>query len=300
MLDVSIASSRSLAPAQEIPLSLDEMIYSVTSGALADSGLRISDIHGSVMAASDLYDGRAISTMTLTGSTGSFRKSEMRVCNDSLAALMLAAAEVESGDADAVIVGTWSKLSDASRESIVPLAIEPVFGRGLGYHPGAVSALRESGEVGRATVVTGTAVAGMDVATAMVLTRGGGATAPRGRIRSFGASTGSYLVPRHPLLEPLSQSARRALRASGIEIEDVSAVWVAGLIGVPAAQVAAALGVGLDRVRRGADVQADLGYAAGLTVLHAALQAGREGPVLVVSGGGIGLENTFATVVDVA
>lgn len=304
MLDVSIASSRSLAPAQEIPLSLDEMIYSVTSGALEESGLGISDVHGSVMAASDLYDGRAISTMTLTGSTGSFHKSEMRVCNDSLAALMLAAAEVGSGEADAVIVGTWSKLSDASRDAIVPLAIEPVFGRGLGYHPDAVVALRESGETGQATCVAGSEVAGVDVATAMVLTRGGQAAAAainqRGRIRSFGASTGSYLVPRHPLLEPLAQSASRALAAAAIGIEDVSAVWVAGLVGVPALRVAAVLGVDPDRVRRAADMRADLGYAAGLTALHAALQAGKQGPVMVVSGGGIGLENTFATVVDVA
>jgi hypothetical protein len=305
VLDVSIASSRSLAPAEEIPLSLDEMIYSVTSGALEDSGRSISDVHGSVMAASDLYDGRAISTMTLTGSTGSFHKSEMRVCNDSLAALMLAAAELESGAAEALIVGTWSKLSDARRDAIVPLAIEPVFGRGLGYHPDAVVALRESAETGRAAQVEGSVVAGVDVATAMVLTQGAAASppraaTPRGRIRSFGASTGSYLVPRHRLLEPLAQSAARALQAAGLGIEDVSAVWVAGLIGIPAPRVAAALGADPDRVRRGADTRADLGYAAGLTVLHAALQAGEQGPVLVVSGGGIGLENTFATVVDVA
>jgi hypothetical protein len=300
MLDVSIASSRSLAPAQEIPLSLDEMIYSVTSGALEDSGLGISDVRGSVMAASDLYDGRAISTMTLTGSTGSFHKSEMRVCNDSLGALMLAAAEVGSGAADAVIVGTWSKLSDATRDAIVPLAIEPVFGRGLRYHPDAVVALRESGETGRATCVAGSAVSAVDVATAMVLTRGGLATTPKGRIRSFGASTGSYLIPRHPLLEPLAQSASRALAAAAIGIEDVSAIWVAGLVGVPAQQVAAALGVHSDQVRRNADMRDDLGYAAGLTALHTALQADEQRPVLVVSGGGIGLENTFATVVDVA
>jgi hypothetical protein len=300
VLDVSIASSRSLAPAPEIPLALDEMIYSVTSGALADSGRGIGDVHGSVMAASDLYDGRAISTMTLTGSTGSFRKSEMRVCNDSLAALMLAAAEVESGEADALIVGTWSKLSDASRDTIVPLAIEPVFNRGLGYHPGAVVALRESAASGQVTTVAGAQVASVDTATAMVLERGVTATASRGRIRSFGAATGPYLVPGGPLLDPLASSARRALDAAGISIGDVTAVWAAGLLGVTASQLAAALGTAAERVRRDAGDWADLGYAAGLSALHGALNAGEPGPVLVVSGGGTGHQNTFATVVDVA
>jgi acetyl-CoA acetyltransferase len=299
VLDVRIASSKSLAPAPEIPLALDEMIYSVTSGALADAGRGIGDVHGSVMAASDLYDGRAISTMTLTGSTGSFHKSEMRVCNDSLAALMLASAEIESGDAEALIVGTWSKLSDAPRDTIVPLAMEPVFARGLGYHPDTVVALRESRDTGRVAVVTQSQVAPVDVATAMVLCRPGSATAPLGRIRSFGASTGPYLIPQRPLLEPLAQSASRALRAAGISIEDLTTVWVAGMSGIAVTEVAAALGAAPERVRRDTDASADLGYAAGLTALHAAL-GGEPGLMMVVSGGGAGLENTFATVVDVA
>src|SRR5712671_8216374 len=102
-MHVNIAGSSTLVPRPDIPMALDEMIYTATSHALADAGLSIDDISGSFMAASDLYDGRAISTMTLTGSTGSFHKNEMRVCNDSLAALMLAAAEIAAGAAEAVI-----------------------------------------------------------------------------------------------------------------------------------------------------------------------------------------------------
>jgi hypothetical protein len=286
-----------LAPETEIPLSLDEMIYSVTSGALEDSGLSMSDIHGSFMAASDLYDGRAISTMTLTGSTGSFRKSEMRVCNDSLAALMLAAAEVASGEADAVIVCSWSKLSDASRNSIVGLAIEPAFGRGLGYHPEAVVALRESFESRTTTLVEPALVTGMDVASAMVLTRPGRTSRDLGRILSFGAATGSYLVPRHPLLEPLGLSSKRALSVAEVDVNALTSVWVAGLIGISNSRVADAIGVDESLVRRAVDPQADLGYAAGLTALHHALAAD-QGPALIVAGGGIGQENTFATVVE--
>jgi hypothetical protein len=298
VLDVHIAGSCSLPPSPEIPLALDEMIYEVTSGALADSGLSMRDIHGSYMAASDLYDGRAISTMTLTGSTGSFHKSEMRVCNDSLAALMLAAAEVASGGAEAVIVCTWCKLSDASREEIVPLAIEPVFHRPLGYHPDAVLALRRSAEIGAPTAVAEVRVAPADVATAMVLTsRPAGSR--RARVVSFGASNGSYLIPGQPVLEPLTQSATRALGRAGRDIGDMVTVWAGGLPLIPSREIASALGVDEDRLRRLADVPTDLGYAAGLTHVHAALDSGQRGPVLVVSGGGIGVENTFATVVEV-
>jgi hypothetical protein len=299
VLDVHIASSRSLPPEAEIPQSLDELIYSVTAGAVADSGLSMGEIHGSYMAASDLYDGRAISTMTLTGSTGSFHKSEMRVCNDSLAALMLAAAEVAAGEADAVIVCTWSKLSDAARDQIVPLAIEPVFHRSLGYHPDAVVALRRSAEAETTTVTAQVPVASADVAAAMVLTARP-TPSSRGRVISFGASNGPYLGSRGPVLEPLSQATARALQVANIGVSGVSDVWVGGLPSIPSADIASALNLDPGRIRRLTPTPTDLGYAAGLAHLHGALDAGPPGPALVVSAGGIGFENAFATVVEVA
>jgi hypothetical protein len=273
------------------------MIYDVVSGALEDSGLSMSDIHGSFMAASDLYDGRAISTMTLTGSTGSFHKSEMRVCNDSIAALMLAASEIANGEAEAVIVCSWCKLSDASRDSIVGLAMEPAFARGLGYHPSAVASLRESAATGAPTIVAPETVDSMDVATALILTRPGRTNTSFGSVRSFGAATGSYLVPRQPLLEPLATSAQRALDVAGQRRADLTGVWVAGLVGISDTQIALALGVEQSHIRRPLGARADLGYAAGLTALNHAL-SDAKGPALLVAGGGIGQENTFATVVE--
>src|SRR5260370_35684230 len=113
-MHVNIAGSSTLAPRPDIPMALDEMIYTATSHSLADPGLSINDASGSFMAASDLYDGRAISTMTLTGSTASFHKNESRVCNDSLAALMLAAAGLPAGAAKAVVVSPGSRHSAAA------------------------------------------------------------------------------------------------------------------------------------------------------------------------------------------
>jgi len=84
---------------------LEDVIYFAASGAVADAGTSIKEIDAVSMASSDLLDGRAISTMTLTGSTGSFQKSEMRVCSDGLAALALAIAECRAGLAERVLGG---------------------------------------------------------------------------------------------------------------------------------------------------------------------------------------------------
>jgi hypothetical protein len=213
--------------------------------------------------------------------------------------LMLAAAEVAAGEANAVIVCTWSKLSDADRNRIVHLAIEPVFHRSLGFHPDAVVGLRESAESGVVTLVEQVDVAPADVAAAMVLTREPRPSS-KGRVVGFGASNGSYLVPKHALLQPLAQSAERALKASGTVRGDLTGVWVGGFPRISSERIAETLGVTSEQVHRVTDVPTDLGYAAGLVHVHAALDSGVSGRALVVAGGGIGLENTFGAVVEVA
>jgi hypothetical protein len=297
---VNVAGSFGLSPSPDIPMALDEMIYAVTSGALADADLRIGDVSGSFMAASDLYDGRAISTMTLTGSTGSFHKNEMRVCNDGLAALLLGAAEVASGAARAVIVCSWSKLSDASRDSIVPLALEPALHRSLHFHPDAVFALRESAEHKRPATVLPSKIVSRDVANALIVTENGSSRRRRGSVLGVGAATGPYLRPGDPVLAPVASAARAALASAGRGFEELRSVRVADLQAIDDVDIAAALGVAESVVLRQQERQADLGYAAGLNGVHEAMTVGDPGLCLVVSAGGLGLENSYAVLVDVA
>jgi hypothetical protein len=300
VIPVNIASTVISGPAPEIPAALDEMIYSVTSKALAGAGLNLRDLSGAFMAASDLYDGRAISTMTLTGSTGSFHRNEMRVCNDSLAALMLAAAEIASGSADAVILCSWCKLSDADRDRITPLALEPVMTRPLAAHPEAVVSLRKSAAEGQLTLVRPSPLAGADVAVAMVLSATGRTASAAGTVLGVGASNGRYLVPGDPLLAPVAAAAGAALANAGCDLGDVAAVHVGGLHLAEDGELAGVLAVPPGKLTRQRERWADLGYAAGLSALHDALTGGGTGIQLIVSAGGAGYENAFATVVEVA
>lgn len=297
-LRIGIAGRYALRAQPEVAGSLDEMIYAVTSGALADAGIAIGEVSGVCMSSSDLNDGRAISTMTLTGSTGSFGRTEMRVCNDGLAAVWLGAAEVGAGDADVLIVCAWNKFSDVvSPEAIPALALEPSMHRGLGYHPDAVLSLRRSAETGT-VVTTGPApLEPHDGAAAIVLVGPDRTADARAAVVGTGASTGPYLRPGEPVLGPVAAAAAAACRSAGVAVTDLAGVLVAGVHAIDDAELAEAVGVSVERLSRAPRRWVDTGYAAGLLGLDAALD--EPGTRLVVSAGGLGVENAHAVVVEV-
>ena len=298
-MHIGLAGSSALVPQAEIVGSLDELIYAVTSTALTNGQMTIDDVEGVCMASSDLNDGRAISTMTLTGSTGSFHKTEMRVCNDGLAALLLAAAEVASGAADGLIVCAWTKFSDVpDPEAITPLSLEPAFNRPLHYHPGAVLKLRESFETRSITVTDDIPITPHDVAVAHVIVREGHPKAGNIAFTGFGSAMGPYLRPGEPVLKPIVTAATFALKMGGRTAADLVKVYVAGMHRVVDAKIAEALGVLESTIVRQRPRWADLGYAAGLNSLSNALQDGVTGPTLIVSAGGLGLENANAVLME--
>jgi len=296
---IAISGRAVLGPSDELPMALDELIFAVVADALGDAQLSIGDIDGVCMSASDLNDGRAISTMTLTGSTGSLGKSEMRVCNDSLAAAWLGSAEIASGAADALIVCSWSKLSDATPDAIKPLALEPAFHRGLGFHPGAIVALRESHDGGVTTVMPPPRTKPVDAAVAMILTRVEPERPPDVSLIGFGSAMGPYLRPGEPLLGSLSAAADRACAQAAVGRDELRKVVVAGLQEVADERLCQALAVPEDRLERLAPRWADLGYAAGLLGVSRVLDVSDPGVSLVVSAGGIGLENAYGAVVQI-
>lgn len=297
-LKVKVVGYAVLDPAPEIPLPLEEMIYRVTSQALANAGMDVTDVDGACMAASDLHDGRAISTMTLTGSTGSFHKTEMRMCNDSLSAAIFAAAEINAGAAEALIVCSWTKFSDVDAEHIRPLAIEPVFHRALGFHPGVITRLWESKDHATPTRTGSSSITTGDVAVATVVTAAAHPAAASSALTGFGASMGSYLIPSNSLLQPLREAADRACENAGTSLSSIERVVVAGMQDIDEITLAEALQVSVDRLRRQGDGRMDLGYAAGLTALIEEVARDSSGSVLVLSAGGIGLQNTYGVVLE--
>lgn len=296
---IGIAGWYSVSPAREVPVSLDELIYSVTSSALDKSGMTIDDIGAVSMAASDLNDGRAISTMTLTGSTGSYHKTEMRVCNESLAALWLGAAEIVTDTAPAIMICAWNKASDsADPVAIDALAMEPVATRPLNFHPDAILALRQSAERGVPTLTRERARIPMDTASALVIVAADDPRASGIVMTGHGSAQGPYLRPGDPVLRPLQLAAQAAMRTSGKSAAEFSTVSVAGLSRIDDDEIASALGVSTDVITRQQPDGVDLGYAGGLTAVTAALESGLSGPTLFVSAGGLGAENAHAIVLE--
>ncbi|RFA08530.1 hypothetical protein B7R54_04295 [Subtercola boreus] len=288
-----------LPPSAEIPGALDELIYSATSEALVAAKMTIGEIDGVCMASSDLNDGRAISTMTLTGSSGSFHKSEMRVCNDGLAAVWMGAAEVGSGAAETLMVASWNKFSDVVDPAAIPaLALEPSMHRSLKYHPDAILSLRESAESGTVVITSAEPLQPNDTATAVVITADGHPKAGDLVLSGFGSSTGPYLRPGEPVLKPTQAAAAAALAFAGVDASRLSRVFVAGLHRIASADIAAALSVPESAIVREDPQTADLGYAAGLVALVHALNSGIDGPTLVISAAGLGVESANAVLVE--
>ena len=299
-LAVGIAGWSLLPPQPEIAGALDELIYASTSAALHHSGMTINQIDGVCMASSDLNDGRAISTMTLTGSSGSFHKSEMRVCNDGLAAIWMGAAEIGAGAAQALMICAWNKFSDVvDPQAIRPLALEPTMHRALGYHPDAVLSLRQSQETGVPVFTTAaTAVKPCDTAAALILTSADHPLAGTNALTGFGSSTGPYLRPGEPVLAPLQRAVDAALKSAGATGEAITAVYVGGYTPIASTELAAALDLPVAKIVRQNPQPAELGYAAGLVALANALNDRVEGLTLIVSGAGLGLEYANAVVLE--
>lgn len=109
-----------------------------------------------------------------------------------------------------------------------------------------------------------------------------------------------YLLPREDVLEPVRAAADDAMKRLGLAAADLESVVVAGLHQVDDSAIASALGVPVANVTRQADRWADLGYAAGMLGVAQVAASERRGVSLVVSAGGLGFENAFAAVVNVA
>lgn len=299
-LRIGIAGWSVLPPKAEIPGALDELIYAATSAAVSNADMKIADIDGVCMASSDLNDGRAISTMTLTGSSGSFHKSEMRVCNDGLAAVWMGAAEIGSGSAQSLIICAWNKFSDVVDPRAIPaLAMEPTMHRALGYDPEAVLGLRRSFESSRPTLTSGIPpIEPRDTAAAVIMTDSRHTKAGDRTLTGFGSSTGPYLRPGEAVLAPTQRAVAAALDKAGLAIGDIVRVHVGGMHRIATDELSATLGVDKQLIVRETPQQADLGYAAGLVSLVSALEEGAVGATLVISACGLGLESANAIIVE--
>ena len=124
--------------------SLPELIFGVVSEALRAAGCTMNDVDGVVIAAHDLLDGRSLSSMITGPAAGAYLRDEIRVSDDGLVAVSLAAARIQAGEASKVVVAAWGRVSEGDVERSSRVAFDPVTEQPLGLSDRAVSALRAS------------------------------------------------------------------------------------------------------------------------------------------------------------
>src|SRR6185312_1388478 len=124
--------------------SLEEIIYDISQAALADAGLTIEDIDGIVVGANDQFDGRAISVMMASGSTGGVDRDIMSTPSASEHAFVLGALRVASGQFRTQLVVAWSPTEASSMAEAQRLGADPYYHRALPLDELSAHALQAS------------------------------------------------------------------------------------------------------------------------------------------------------------
>lgn len=124
--------------------TLEELIFDAATSALADAGLAWRDLDSVVLGASDLVDGRVISSMVTSGSAGGYMKDLLNVASGGEHALVLAHLQILSGLCATSLVISWSKCSEAPIALVDRLSLDPFYYRHVGVTGLVAAALQAS------------------------------------------------------------------------------------------------------------------------------------------------------------
>jgi acetyl-CoA C-acetyltransferase len=114
------------------PASHAELAYEVTSKALEDAGLTIDDIDNTITVSNDFWDGRTISSMTITEATGSHKSPTTNVEGDGTYGALMGLMRLLSGLHEITLVVAQSKISEGIPSVITNAMFDPVYERMLG------------------------------------------------------------------------------------------------------------------------------------------------------------------------
>jgi len=125
-------------------LSLTDLIFEGVTAALKDAGMSISAADSIVLSAHDLIDGRSLSSMVTAPAAGAYLRDEIRLSEDGLAAMSLAAARVEAGESEVSVVAAWGRASEGDFLATSRVAMDPFTQQPLGMSEMDISAFRLS------------------------------------------------------------------------------------------------------------------------------------------------------------
>jgi len=130
-------------------VSLQELIFEAATLALEDAGLKRQDVDSIVIGSQDLIDGRGISNMQNAGPAGAYLKDEIRVANDGIYALLLAAMQIAAGRSRRALVISWAKCSETDIDAVSSAEFEPFCDRPVGLSGPIALALQANTLLGR-------------------------------------------------------------------------------------------------------------------------------------------------------
>jgi len=190
--------------------ALPELIFSCASAALADAGCALRDVDAVTIACEDLIDGRSLSSMITGPAAGAYLRDEIRLSEDGLAALSLAAAQLESGTFERVLVAAWGRPAESDPELASARGFDPFTAQPLGLTDLTVSALRASAYLRRYGTLASQDPDGQPLA---------------GQDASDSASAGRVLAGRDRAVRVRQERAARNPRANRVPVRAVQAPY---------------------------------------------------------------------------
>ena len=114
------------------PDTFAELVYDVTSRALADAGITIKEVDNVVSISSDFWDGRTISSMAISDAAGAFGKDITTVEGDGTFGALYGMMRILSGSFGCSVVVAHHKGSESSMNGITNTSFDPLVERRLG------------------------------------------------------------------------------------------------------------------------------------------------------------------------
>ncbi len=128
---------------------LEDMIFETAAAALADAGIEREGVDNIVLAASDMVDGRCISSMLTANAGGAYLKDEIKVADEGSYGLVMAALRLLTGHFHTSLVVSWSKPSEGPSYLGNNLMADPFYHRPFGLNQITTSAMLAGNYVGR-------------------------------------------------------------------------------------------------------------------------------------------------------
>jgi len=124
--------------------SLTDLIFDGVTAALGDAEMTLASVDSIVLAASDLIDGRSLSSMVTAPAAGAYLRDEIRLSDDGLAAASFGSARVNAGESRVTVVAAWARASEGDPPAVSRAGFDPFLHQPLGIGEMDVSAFRLS------------------------------------------------------------------------------------------------------------------------------------------------------------